>query len=159
MAAAVHHFCLTVSDIDRSVEFYSGYFGLEEVLRTDLSGADISAAMEIPDTDLEAVLLAGENTLIELIRFRNPRGREFSAIHADVGVSHPCFAVEDLDATYARMKADGVHFNVPPQVLGWETKMTYCRDPDGLIVEILEPGGPLTLQHLIGARAGGGVGD
>ena len=155
MATSVHHFCMTVSDMDRSVEFYTRYFDLEPVLRTDLNGEKISAAMEIPDTDLEAVLLAGANILFELIQYRSPKGEPYSATPADVGVAHPCFAVEDLDATYARMTADGVHFTVAPQELGWETKMTYCHDPDGLIVELLQPGPPLALERLLGREAGG----
>jgi hypothetical protein len=38
------------------------------------------------------------------------------------------------------VSADGVRFNSPPQVLGWETKMAYCLDPDGLAIEVLQPG-------------------
>lgn len=149
MATAVHHFAFTVSDMERSVEFYTRYFDLEEILRTDLNGEKISAAMAIPDSDLEAVLLAGENTIFELIQFRNPRGRDYSATHADVGVAHPCFVVDDLDQKFEQMSADGVRFNAPPQVLGWETKMAYCLDPDGLVVELLQPGEPLALEQLL----------
>jgi catechol 2,3-dioxygenase-like lactoylglutathione lyase family enzyme len=153
MPTMIHHFAVTVSDMDRSVEFYTRYFDLQEILRTDLTGEKISAAMAIPETDLEAVLLAGDNVIFELIQFRRPRGSEHAGNHADVGAAHPCFVVEDLDELHARMSADGVHFNAPPQVLGWDTKMAYCLDPDGLVIEVLQPGPELELSHLLGQEA------
>jgi catechol 2,3-dioxygenase-like lactoylglutathione lyase family enzyme len=149
MATQVHHFAITVSDMERSVAFYTRHFDLKEILRADLVGEGISSAMGIPDSDLEAVLLAGENTIFELLAFRTPKGRPYQSTHADVGAAHPCFVVDDLDTLYERMTAEGVVFNAPPQVLGWETKMAYCRDPDGLVIEVLQPGEPLKLDNLL----------
>jgi catechol 2,3-dioxygenase-like lactoylglutathione lyase family enzyme len=153
VSTQVHHFATTVSDIDRSVDFYTGYFSLREILRTELTGEGISSAMELPGAKLTASLLAGENAIIELICFKEPTAVGYGGSHAGVGVAHPAFVVEDLDALYERMSADGVHFNAPPQELGWDTKMAYCRDPDGLFVELIEPGEPLQLERLLASEA------
>jgi catechol 2,3-dioxygenase-like lactoylglutathione lyase family enzyme len=145
----MHHFGITVSDFDRSVPFYTGYFDLTEIKRVPLVGEGISSAVGIEDVQMTCCLLAGENTVLELITYDSPRSRPYSLGNSDVGAVHPCFAVADLDALYTRMQADGVHFHHPPQELGWGTKMAYCLDPDGINIELLQPAGELLLGNLL----------
>ncbi len=150
MVPSMHHFGLTVSDLDRSVAFYTGYFGLSEVMRPRLEGAGISSAVGRPDAKLTASLLVGRNTILELLQYERPAGRSYELTNSDVGAAHPCFVVDDVQALYERMAGDGVVFHNPPQDLGWETLMAYCLDPDGINVEILQPGPELELDQLLG---------
>jgi catechol 2,3-dioxygenase-like lactoylglutathione lyase family enzyme len=149
MGQVMHHFGITVSDLDRSVPFYTGYFDLTEVKRVPIVGDAISSAVGIDGVEMTCCLLAGDNTILELIEYTSPDGRSYGLANSDVGAVHPCFAVDDIDSLYERMKADGVHFHHPPQVLGWETKMAYCLDPDGINIELLQPGAELKLPTLL----------
>lgn len=149
----MHHFGITVSDLDRSVPFYTEYFDLTEAKRVPLEGDGISTAVGIEKVSMTCCLLACENTILELIEYSNPKGRDYGLANNDVGAVHPCFAVADLDSLYERMKADGVYFHAAPQVLGWETKMAYCQDPDGINLELLQPGPELRLPVILGAAA------
>lgn len=145
----LHHFGITVSDLDRSIDFYTKYFELAQTLSVPMEGEGISAANAVPGTKLTACFLVGDNTVLELIAFDTPKGRPNDLGSSDVGAAHPCFVVEDLDSLYQRMVDDGVEFNAPPQVLVFDTKMAFCVDPDGLSLELLEPGPELALSKVI----------
>ena len=153
MGQVMHHFGITVSDLDRSVPFYTGYFDLRETKRVPIVGEKISSAVGIDGVSMTCCLLAGENTILELIEYASPDSGSYSLVNSDVGAVHPCFAVDDIDALYGRMTADGVHFHHPPQELGWETKMAYCLDPDGINIELLQPGAELLLPTLLSEGA------
>lgn len=154
MAQLMHHFGITVSDLDRSVPFYTRYFDLTEVKRVPIVGEAISTAVGVDDVHMTCCLLACENTILELIEYSSPKeGRPYGLRNVDVGAVHPCFAVDDIDALYQRMKSDGVYFHTEPVELGWNTKMTYCLDPDGINIELLQPSGELLLKNLLASAA------
>jgi catechol 2,3-dioxygenase-like lactoylglutathione lyase family enzyme len=149
MGQVMHHFGITVSDLDRSVPFYTGYFDLTEVKRVPIVGEQISDAVGIEGVSMTCCLLAGDNTILELIQYDSPDSRPYGLANSDVGAVHPCFAVDDIEALYERMTADGVHFHHAPLELGWDTKMAYCQDPDGINIELLQPGAELKLDNLL----------
>lgn len=148
----VHHIGLTVSDADRSSAFYQQYFNLREIGRWPLAGEKISRAVGLPGTDLTAVLLAAadERAVVELIEYREPDGRPYGLRNSDIGAAHVCFFVDDLNELVARLTADGVKLNAPVQELVDGTPMVYLEDPDGINVEVLQPGPGLTLSDLFG---------
>jgi catechol 2,3-dioxygenase-like lactoylglutathione lyase family enzyme len=153
MGQVMHHFGITVSDLDRSVPFYTGYFDLTETKRVPIVGPPISNAVGIEGVNMTCCLLAGDNTILELIEYTSPDSRPYKLENSDVGAVHPCFAVDDIEALYERMTADGVHFHHAPQELGWETKMAYCVDPDGINIELIQPGPELKLPTLLAEGA------
>jgi catechol 2,3-dioxygenase-like lactoylglutathione lyase family enzyme len=56
----------------------------------------------------------------------------------DHGITHVCFQVDDLDSWHQRLTAAGVEFTSAPQTFG-PVKNVYALDPDGNIVELIEP--------------------
>ena len=46
---------------------------------------------------------------------------------------------DDIDADYTRLLAAGVTFHCLPQTAPGLCRATYARDPDGNIVELLQP--------------------
>lgn len=149
MGLPLHHFGMTVSNLDRSVGFYTGYFDVVETRRIPLTGDRISSVAGVSGVSMTCALLAAENVLMELIEYTEPKGEPYRLRNCDIGSAHPCFSVEDLDALYERMVADGVHFYGKPVELGWDSKMTYCSDPDGITVQINQPGPELLLPVLL----------
>ncbi|MBU6207858.1 MAG: VOC family protein, partial [Alphaproteobacteria bacterium] len=65
----------------------------------------------------------------------------------DVGYTHICVTVDDIEAEYARLTALGIPFHCSPRHAAGLCKATYLRDPDGNIVELMEPepGGPFVI--------------
>ena len=59
----------------------------------------------------------------------------------EAGIRHITFRVADVEAEYERLRAAGVEFTVSPRkAVNAELirKVAFCRDPDGIIVELLE---------------------
>lgn len=132
------------------MRFYAGYFGLREIGRNELRGRMISAQTDLDDAVIDVAMLAGPNLLLELLCYRSPVPRTHPLRPCDPGSAHVCIAVEDLDATYEAMRAAGVALHARPSRVGAGTKMVYVRDPDGIMVEVIQPGDDLTLGALLG---------
>jgi catechol 2,3-dioxygenase-like lactoylglutathione lyase family enzyme len=156
-APEVHHVGLTVGDLDRSVAFYCTHFGLREVARNHLDGELISQQTGLADTEIDVAILAGANTIVELLCYRRPVGAEHSLRTCDAGAAHVCIVVENLDSTVAAMRGRGVSFHATPvKLMDDDTKMVYVRDPDGVMVELLQPTADLSLGTLLARKSGTG---
>jgi catechol 2,3-dioxygenase-like lactoylglutathione lyase family enzyme len=147
----VHHVGFTVGDIDRSSAFYRKYFHLRELGRFSLQGDVLARAVAVPGAELRAVLLATEDDglVIELLGYVTPDGRPFDRGNNDIGAAHLCFQVDDLAGLVERMTADGLELNAPIQEQVAGTPMIYLRDPDGINIEVLQPGPTLRVADLL----------
>jgi catechol 2,3-dioxygenase-like lactoylglutathione lyase family enzyme len=150
MSSQVHHVGVAVGDLDRSVEFYTTNFGLREIARNHLEGELISEQTDIPGTEIDVALLAGANTIVEFLHYRQPVGEPYRLRTCDPGAAHVCIVVDDLDGLYASMRARGVPLHARPcKLMDDDTKMVYVRDPDGIMVELLEPTAAISLTALL----------
>ena len=149
----IHHIGLTVGELDRSVQFYTTYFGLRDIARNELRGRMISAQTDLDGVVIDVAMLAGANMLLELLCYRTPVGRAQPIRQCDPGSAHVCMVVDDLDATYAAMRQGGVSLHARPAEVGAGTKMVYVRDPDGIMVEVIQPTTDLSLDRLLALDA------
>lgn len=138
----VRHVGIVVKDLDRSLWFYQELLGLDLQRRMVENGPSIENILALEGVEVETVKLGARegDTLVELIKFRShpisvPQGvRMLTA-----GPTHVAFTVDDLRARYLYMKAQGVKFNCPPQISpDGKVLLTYCQDPDGTLVELVE---------------------
>lgn len=150
MAPQLHHFGLTVSDLERSVEWYCTNLGLELITRARVEGEKISEQTGLGDTVIDVALLRGSNCVLELLCYQQPVGQAYSLRTCDAGAAHLCIVVSDIEETVARMGRNGVLFHARVTQLVGRTKMVYVRDPDGVMVELLEPKDELDLSVLCG---------
>ncbi|MEO5632945.1 VOC family protein, partial [Gaiella sp.] len=80
----------------------------------------------------------------ELFQYLIPAGTRADVEPRNVGASHLCFLVDDLQSVYEQLVAQGVTSFVSPPVevdTGINTGGfgLYLRDPDGITVEIFQP--------------------
>lgn len=140
--ANVRHIGIVVTDLDRSLRFYRDMLGLTIVRALDESGAYLDNMLALHDVRVTTVKLAGGDgpTLVELLRFASHAEPSTTArTPYTPGPTHVAFTVEDLDAVYERLLRDGVPFNALPQLSpDGSAKVTFCRDPDGTLVELVE---------------------
>jgi catechol 2,3-dioxygenase-like lactoylglutathione lyase family enzyme len=143
MIKGLHHASITTGDIDRLTRFYRDILGFEIVRETSWNGgsAVADAIYALRDTAVQMVMLKTTNAYLELFKFNNPVGAPVDANRpvCDQGVTHICLNVSDIHAEYARLSAAGMRFHCPPQHVPGLGHATYGRDPDGNIVELLEP--------------------
>jgi catechol 2,3-dioxygenase-like lactoylglutathione lyase family enzyme len=139
MIKGVDHIGIAVADLDRSVRFYRDTIGMQVIAQAPLGGALYEAMLGLPGVTGRVATLERGGLQIELFEFYTPKselGAAAPRLH-DLGITHFCIRVEDIDAEYLRLSAEGVHFNAPP--LGNETeRATFGRDPDGNLFELLE---------------------
>jgi catechol 2,3-dioxygenase-like lactoylglutathione lyase family enzyme len=143
MVKGVHHTSRTVSDMDRSLAFYSGLLGMPVILDTEMRGEMLEREVAMTGAHLRFVLLAtGGPTHLELLQYLAPRGEPLpaGATPADTGAHHVALRVDDIHAAHEELRSANVEFTCEPQEVDagffqghWTA---YCYDPDRLIVEL-----------------------
>lgn len=141
MIRNIRHTGIVVTDLERSLDFYCGLLGLTEKKRLEESGDYIDNMLALDGAHVTTVKLeAPDGNLIELLQFRShARTRPAAPEACRIGITHVAFTVENLEAAYRKLTAAGVSFNAPPQRSpdGY-AQVTFCRDPDGTLVELVE---------------------
>lgn len=141
MIGALHHVGISTPDIDRAIAFYTSLFGFEVI---DLGGW--GPGNDVRDRQLHATgssarsaMMQREGMRLELREYTHPAGRPKTpdAPAVDHGINHFCFAVDDVWAEYERLSAAGVLFDCEPLEVSPGVTLTYGRDPDGNVIELL----------------------
>lgn len=141
MIDGIHHTCLTVSDMERSVAFYRDLLELRLIFDTAsegirLEGPVADAVTGCPGTSQRVVYFAAGRDLFELVEYRPPGKPLVDRRASDCGTTHVCFLTDDIDSVYRRLQAAGVPVHSAPQWVG-DAQVFYFRDPDGLILEAM----------------------
>lgn len=128
MLRKFEHVGMTVSDMDRALGFYVGLLGLTLVVRRPAPGGEEIAFLSAGEAMLEIVAVPGALAAADV-----PAGR--------AGLRHLTFDVASVDATWARLQAAGVALVEPPRPArnrDMLARVAFCRDPDGILVELAE---------------------
>jgi len=149
---AIDHVGLTVTDLDRAVEFWCGRLGLRLLQRVTEDDPDIASLIGEDSVEVEiADLDAGDGRIIELIKYVRPAGRPVRARSSDPGSTHIALRVDDLDEALARLEGSGARqISRHPVLLhdpggAWDgVACCYIADPDGIIVELVQRPGAQT---------------
>lgn len=123
------HVSVRTNDMDSSIEFYEGYFGLR-----------VDRRREIPSNNAEIAFLKdpeGEFAL-ELTWYKGQD--EFKQVDYEKRVwDHLAFTVQDLRAMIERMRKDGVTITDEPFQLGKDgPHIAFIEDPVGVLIELIE---------------------
>ena len=140
MIKDVRHIGIVVTDMEKSLKFYRDLLGLKIKSLVDEEGEflDNMLAYENVKNRVAKLYAKNGNALVELINsksYGNKKDRDFFTI----GASHFAFTVDDLEKTYDYLVKNGVKFTAPPQQTpdGF-AKVTFCEDPDGTLIELVE---------------------
>ena len=137
---------LTVSDLDRSVEFYRSVLSFEKVSEYEAAGEAYEHLTGVFGARMRVARLRLGGEYIELTEFLAPSGRRApeDARSNDRWFQHIAIIVSDMDRAYAWLRQHRVqHASTGPQRLPeWNKNAAgiqafYFRDPDGHPLEIL----------------------
>jgi len=142
MINTLDHINIVVSDLQKAKTFFLD-LGFTEVIASRLSGEQFTLVTGLPHINAEFVGLSlpGSTTNIELIQYFSPTGGRDPELSKpnQIGFRHIAFAVDDIDAEVARLKAKGIEFRSSIQV--WEKtgkKLVYFYGPDGILLEFAQ---------------------
>lgn len=126
-----HHTSISVTDVDRSQDFY-GKFGFREVHRW------IS-----DDGTLQIRHLSLNGYLLELFAYEDPRDDPDTRAGVggnldEVGVKHFALSVPLLEDAWDALSEAGIVAEADPQMGRTGIRFFFVRDPDGIWVEIVE---------------------
>ncbi|CAH0991951.1 hypothetical protein SIN8267_02066 [Sinobacterium norvegicum] len=121
---SVGQFCINVSDLEKSIEFYS-----------DILGLTVEHRIQIPGVD-EAVLVGDDG--IAKIQISKQLEQTGPIEHSNAFWKLYMFT-DDCAALYQKAVDYGCESVQTPIVLDeWKVTMGFVKDPDGYLVEILQ---------------------
>jgi len=148
MKIKYRHTCIVTEDWKKLSGFYQNVFGCIPVdLEIDLKGEWFDKLTDLEDAHAagERLLLPGhsmDGPYLDIVSYDDMVVNEVNKINSQIGYAHLCFEVDDVEATYEVLKAEGGSANgkVVTQYypeLDKTAHLVYAKDPDGNSVEIL----------------------
>ena len=146
LVTSVDSIGLTVSDLDRSVEFYSRVLSFEKVSETEVDGPDYEHLEGVFGLRMRTARMRLGDEFIELTEFLAPKGRPApeDTRANDRWFQHVAIITSDMERAYHHLRANKVqHASPGPQRLpDWNKnaggiQAFYFRDPDGHFLEVL----------------------
>jgi catechol 2,3-dioxygenase-like lactoylglutathione lyase family enzyme len=156
----MHHVGITVSDLERAIDFYHGVFGLEFVNEPSpvFDDPGLGPAVGVPGAALRQVSLALGDVILELLEYLRPQSPVDAPLPQNaLGAQHVAFLVDDIHAKKAELEAKGVEFfsdvNVVDEgvLAGW--RWVYFYDPEGNALELVEIAYTRPAERAAGIRA------
>jgi len=142
MFVGIHHTALSTPDLDRLLRFYRDLFGfeIEFDFPWDESNEAFRKTHAVRESAGRVVMLANGSHRLEIFEYRKPVPRSDipARANADLGISHFCIEVRDIEKEYERLRAAGMRFQSglveqTPTIVN-----CYGRDPDGNLIELIE---------------------
>lgn len=136
----------TVSDLDRSVEFYTRVLDFEKVRETEAAGPGLERLTGVFGSRCRTAWLRLGDETLELTEFLAPEGRPIpiDSKSNDRWFQHIAIVVSDIDKAYAKLRQHRVrHASTGPQLLpSWNKNAGgiaafYFKDPDGHALELI----------------------
>ena len=142
---AADHTGITVSNLERSLEFWQNVLGFEFSHRAHQTSEMASEITGVPGAEIKlAVVKAPSGHKIELLEYLAPadRKKDVNLRPCDVGHVHVALTVENLDAILENIAASGWKAAGKPQTLtagpNAGKRVVYVRDPDGTMIEFMQ---------------------
>jgi len=133
-----HHVGITVSDLDAATEFYQSVFDCETIAAFSVDGDAFATGVDIENASAEFVHLDLGSVRLELVAYEPTGNDRLPADLNDAGATHIGITVDDVDEFYESLPSS-VETLSPPQTTETGTKICFLRDPDGTLIEVLNP--------------------
>ena len=136
----------TVSDMDRSIDFYSRVLTFEKTSDREVDGEEVEHLFGVFGARLRLVRMRLGDESIELAQFFAPRGRPIpvDSRSNDLWFQHIAIIVSDMDRAYSILRQNKVEYasSAPQRLPDWNKnaggiRAFYFKDPDEHPVEIL----------------------
>lgn len=136
----------TVSDMEKSIRFFSGILSFEEVADVEVYGSEYEHLQGVFGLRMRVVRMKLGDELIELTEYLAPQSRPIpvDSRSNDLWFQHIAIVVNDMDQAYEHLRRHKVrHASTGPQTIPeWNEaaagiRAFYFKDPDGHNLEII----------------------
>lgn len=150
MTLSIDHINIVVSDLNRSISFYTALLGFRETRRACLEGEWIDRVTGLKGVRALVAYIQphGQGPRIELIQYITPQGETIPATTSPntIGLRHIAFRVDSMHAYCQRLSGASIRFisdpnRVPNEVVQHDAgnkQLCYFLDPDGVLLELAE---------------------
>jgi methylmalonyl-CoA epimerase len=132
MFELIDHVGVAVSDLEGAIRLYEGAFGMPLVHRETVESQGVEAALlAVGDGHVELLRALGPETAVG--KFIAKRGE---------GLHHVAYRVEDIGATLARLREEGMELiDAEPRIgiRGSMVAFLHPRSTGGVLTELVEP--------------------
>ena len=137
---------MTVSDIDRSVEFFSKVLSFEKVSDVEVAGSEYERLQGVFGARMRVTRMKLGDEFLELTEYLAPQGRPIpvDSRSNDRWFQHVAIVVSDMDKAYQHLRAHKIrHASTGPQTIPTSNRAAagirafYFKDPDGHNLEII----------------------
>lgn len=139
MVIGIDHIALSVSNLERSIEFYEMVGNLKVIRIIDNNtGSRLGEVIGIPNAQARIAHLTDGQTMFELFEYISPKGDSINEKHQLVGLgfTHIGIKSDDTRKDYARLVAKGVEFITEPVEFRPGVWMCYFYGPDREVCEL-----------------------
>lgn len=137
----MEHVGIVVDDLTAATEFFVE-LGLEAEGKGSVEGRWVDGVVGLEGVRAEVAMLRTPDGhgRVELIKFHAPASQDGSrnAPANTPGIRHIAFAVEDIDAVVAGLRARGTELVGEVESYEGIYRLCYVRGPEGIIVELAE---------------------
>jgi catechol 2,3-dioxygenase-like lactoylglutathione lyase family enzyme len=143
----IHHAGIPVSNLARSLSFYERVFGCAPDFQAEYGDPSLARNLRVPDPRMKiAMLTLADDVKLELLEYTSPAPQPSRSRDCDVGATHVCLEVSDIEAAYDELRAKGVDVYAEPYTEPAtgpfsESKWLFFKDPDGVSFELNEQRG------------------
>lgn len=128
----IAHIAVSVSNINKSAEFYRKHFGFRRAEKFRITSLGLTICM-----------LKSKSATLELFEFKKRRSlpgyrKDLDSDLKTVGVKHFAFAAKNIAHTYNKLKESKVKFATDMRTFEDGSRYFFIKDPDGILVEIME---------------------
>jgi catechol 2,3-dioxygenase-like lactoylglutathione lyase family enzyme/transcriptional regulator with XRE-family HTH domain/mannose-6-phosphate isomerase-like protein (cupin superfamily) len=161
----LHHFNFTVEDLDRTVDFYTNLLGFELRSRGTYHGdpdvvkaflGDLHKGETKEGLNAEIAVLELTGTRVEFMQWLTPKTAPYHGDVSIAGAAHLGIRVKSILEVRAALEEAGVLFPTPIELFAevghgpWQE--CAFRDPDGIVVELIQDRPVTDLVEVLGSR-------
>lgn len=141
MIKGIEHIDLSVSNLDKSIEFYCDYLNCEVIRILETTHDQLlGKVVGMPACMARIAHLKSGPNMLELFEYIRPLGSKVPEDHkqADNGFTHAGFQSSDVRSDYKKLKQAGVKFISEPVEFRKNVWICYFYGPDKEVCELRE---------------------
>ena len=131
---------LCVSDMERSLEFYRDFLGMEVLMELEITDDRIERVIGEKGAQCRIAHLELGGNILELFQYHRPEGKNIAKDlrQCDIGLTHLGFEIDDFHLHVEQLRQRKVEFLAEPVEFRPGVWVVYFRGPDGEVCEFRE---------------------